>query len=383
MRLLDQETVDGTSVVIGRRVQRRVTNGRAEDRPARSYTAQYTDLDGVRRFEGLGTTNKREARRKALEIQSRLDGGHTRARPGTGSNAISVAELIRRYTEFNQTRGLAPKTLAKYRAELDKVAEFCREQGIERAAAFDEEAYYRFAAWLRGKTHKQGLPYSGKSLYTALTVCKQLFLHGWKKELLRDFHLAGARLPSGKARPQPCFTTEQVEALLGSLEGEDRAAFAIGAYLGFRVGEIVALRWEDVHLDRGDLGVVHIRRGGSAEAPKDKEHRFIPIHPRLRPIFEELAASRSGPLVLPGVRDRTLLARLKRVCKELGLDPRLKVHSLRHHFASMCANSSVPYRLALAWMGHSSSEILDLYYHLSDAESVAAMKRLAEGQRAR
>ena len=41
------------------------------------------------------------------------------------------------------------------------------------------------------------------------------------------------------------------------------------------------------------------------------------------------------------------------------------------------------YRLALAWMGHSSSKILDLYYHLHDSESQAAMRLLAEESKRR
>ena len=49
-----------------------------------------------------------------------------------------------------------------------------------------------------------------------------------------------------------------------------------------------------------------------------------------------------------------------------------------HHFASLCANHQVAYRKALTWLGHSSSEILDLYYHLHDADSQAAMKSLAD-----
>jgi integrase/recombinase XerD len=84
--------------------------------------------------------------------------------------------------------------------------------------------------------------------------------------------------------------------------------------------------------------------------------------------------------VLPGLRARTLLAQIKRLSRECGFpDPhRYKTHALRHHFASMCANRGVPYRLVLAWLGHSSSDILDLYYHLFDDESRAAMLALAE-----
>lgn len=42
----------------------------------------------------------------------------------------------------------------------------------------------------------------------------------------------------------------------------------------------------------------------------------------------------------------------------------------RHHVA---------YRKALAWLGHLSSEMLDLYYHLHDEDCQQAMLALAGG----
>ena len=55
-----------------------------------------------------------------------------------------------------------------------------------------------------------------------------------------------------------------------------------------------------------------------------------------------------------------------------------KLHSFRHHFASMCANHGVAHRKALAWLGHSNSEMLDLYYHLHDDDSLQTMMELAK-----
>ncbi len=43
----------------------------------------------------------------------------------------------------------------------------------------------------------------------------------------------------------------------------------------------------------------------------------------------------------------------------------------------MCANHGVAHRKALAWLGHSSSDMLDLYYHLSDEDSLNSMMELA------
>lgn len=46
--------------------------------------------------------------------------------------------------------------------------------------------------------------------------------------------------------------------------------------------------------------------------------------------------------------------------------------------ASLCANNRVAHRKALAWLGHSSSDMLDLYYHLHDEDSLQAMQALAD-----
>ncbi len=371
MKLIDREVVDGTQVAIGRKVQYRKSEHGPVQKVSKTYTAEYTE-DGKRRFEGLGTTNRREARRRAIEIQAQLDDGTQREKP----TRLGVQALIDRYEAYNEARDLAPKTRAKYFSDLFKLRQFCEEANIRRASQFDEEAFARYGAWLRSKTHKQGTEYANKSVYTALTIAKQMFKWGWRQRLIPVTSLVGTRLPSARARPQQSFTSEQIDALLERSEGVMHHAIAILAFTGLRVGELEALLWSDVKLEMSELGMLHIRRGGSSGSTKSGRDRFVPIHPRIRPIIDELP--RSDERVLPGLRARTLLSQVKRLCRELGYSPELKVHSFRHTFASSCANSRVPLRLAMAWLGHNSSSILNLYYHLHDTESEAAMKVLAE-----
>jgi len=373
MKYFDQETAPGTRVTIGRRVQHRKVKGERVERIAGTYTAEFTDADGVRRIESLGTAIKREARKLALEIQEKLDQGRDiRKRRG----GITIEQLVARYTAYNESKGLTKTTLSKYSADLEKIQRYCSEVGIVRADRFDEPAFQAYGAWLREQRHKQGVKYAKKTVLTSMTLCLQCFKWGWRNGLLPEHRLATARLPWGRPRSQPCFTCEQVTELLERTEGITHAAIALGAFAGLRVGEMVQLRWTDVRLDQGKLGVLHIQRGGSAGTTKNKESRFVPIHPRVREALDRLPES--DTLVLPGLKDRTLLGQIKRMCRELGYDPRLKTHSLRHAFASHIANSKVPYRMALAWMGHSSSEVLGFYYHLHDEDSESAMQQLAE-----
>ena len=85
-------------------------------------------------------------------------------------------------------------------------------------------------------------------------------------------------------------------------------------------------------------------------------------------------------VLLPDIKARKLLKRLKILCAKCKFNnpTQYKLHSFRHHFASLCANHGVAHRKALAWLGHSNSEMLDLYYHLYDDDSQKTMMELAK-----
>ena len=52
-----------------------------------------------------------------------------------------------------------------------------------------------------------------------------------------------------------------------------------------------------------------------------------------------------------------------------------RLHSFRHAFCSTCANSGVPERMVMEWLGHADSEMVRWYYHLHDDE---ARRRMAD-----
>ncbi len=63
---------------------------------------------------------------------------------------------------------------------------------------------------------------------------------------------------------------EQVKALLGVAK-EDRleALFYIAIYRGLRIGEMLALRWQDLDMEHGVIRVEHtLTRKGSSLLPR-------------------------------------------------------------------------------------------------------------------
>ncbi len=53
-----------------------------------------------------------------------------------------------------------------------------------------------------------------------------------------------------------------------------------------------------------------------------------------------------------------------------------RLHSFRHYFCSVCANTGIPERITMNWLGHADSEMVRHYYHLNDEESRRKMDQL-------
>ena len=222
MKLEDRERIEGTNITIGRRVS--YSGGETFVSPR--YAAEYRDESGKQVCENLATESRLEARKKALAIFARLQDG----RPRVADSRLGLEELVDGYFAAVKARGVAIKTEWKYRADLDKLKEFCRGHGIALAVRFGRESFYHYREWLVEQEYKP------KTVYTALTVTKQVFKWGYGEGRLREYRLTGTKLAKAKAAPQPCFTTGQVEKLIDKSSGVEQAVIATLGYAGLRIG---------------------------------------------------------------------------------------------------------------------------------------------------
>jgi integrase len=53
-----------------------------------------------------------------------------------------------------------------------------------------------------------------------------------------------------------------------------------------------------------------------------------------------------------------------------------RLHSFRHDFCSVCANTGVPEQVLMTWLGHANSRMIRRYYHLHDTEAQRQMQKL-------
>lgn len=152
-----------------------------------------------------------------------------------------------------------------------------------------------------------------------------------------------------------------------SVEAADLVEFL--AWSGLRISEAREVRWEDV-------GPVFLRVTGGATGTKNRQERMVPVNGPLREVVErrrEACDGQGAAGKLWGIK--TPVEALRGACGRLNV-PRLKVHDLRHWFATRAIESGVDIPTVAKWLGHRDGGALAMrtYGHLRDDHSVAAAK---------
>ena len=128
MKLEERERIEGTDITIGRRVYYK--DGATVISPR--WAAEYREGTGKQVCVNLATGSKTAARRKALALHAKLEDGQ----PHVADARLGLEEIVDAYFAFAKAKGVAKKTEWKYRADLDKLKTFCKEQQITLAMRF-------------------------------------------------------------------------------------------------------------------------------------------------------------------------------------------------------------------------------------------------------
>ena len=193
-------------------------------------------------------------------------------------------------------------------------------------------------------------------------------------------------------------TEDEQKRFLEALE-EDRvprnrnnykAQLKLELYTGMRMGEINALKKEDVDFARG---IIHVRRTIS-QGLKDRRYlkegaktetgtREIPINDLAKEVLKE--AIKNAPRNKPGliffdtnkknlITTQQVNCYFRRLCKKADIELRGQ-HALRHTFATRCIEAGVPAVVLKTWMGHTDIHItMDTYADVFNRMNNDAMK---------
>jgi integrase len=152
-----------------------------------------------------------------------------------------------------------------------------------------------------------------------------------------------------------------------------RAMVAVSLHTGLRRGELFALEWRDIELERRSLAV----RG---ETSKSRRTRHVPLNEVAYKTLTEWKG-RDSPegLVFPGRHGERLDNTRKSFASLLKAADiqAFRWHDMRHHFASKLVMAGVDLTTVQELLGHQDPKVTLIYAHLSPEHKAAAVARLA------
>lgn len=277
-------------------------------------------------------------------------------------------------------RGLAANSLAAYRRDLRRYAEFLRERGEEDPTAVSEETVLSYVEHLKSERDEDGRArFAPASVARALVAVRSFHRFCLEEGLLAvdpSEEVGAPRVPQGIPK---ALTEDQVEALLGAVVGDtaralrDRAIVETLYATGVRISELVGLDRRDLDLDDG---LVRVLGKGSKE-------RIVPVGRSARDALGAYLTQGRPQLVRPnhtagadreavvlnvrgGRLSRQSCWKIVRTAGErAGLTGRLSPHVLRHSCATHMLEHGADIRVVQELLGHASISTTQVYTKVS------------------
>jgi integrase len=332
-----------------------------------------------RKFHSLDATGKREAQIECANLISAIDGG-TYLEP----DKTTMAQFLDRWLE-NIKPNVSPRTHERY-GEIARrnIAPLIGGVMLSKLKpAQISEAYAK--ALSKGRRDGKGglLPQTVGHMHRVL---KQSLKQAVRWELLHRNPAEAVDAPKVDKREMRVYDVPQTVDLIEAVRGKRVfIPVVLAAMCGMRRGEIAAVRWRNVDLDKGTLSVVQsaeqTQAGVRYTEPKRGKTRNLSLSASvvlelrawraqqaqemlrlgIRPTADTLICTTAAG---EGIQPNSLTHEWLKSIEGTAL-PRIRFHDLRHTHATHMLASGVHVKIASERLGHSKIGItLDLYSHV-------------------
>lgn len=278
-------------------------------------------------------------------------------------------ELIDAFLHRLRTeRDYSANTVRAYATDLAKFADFMENRGrrLQDAGVHD----------VRGFLATQQVRGRARATLARRTASIRSFYNWLVRDGVLDTNPVRAlRTPRREKKLPKFLTVRDVERLLEQPDTAEWSGLRDLAMLetlyggGLRVGELVGLNHDDLHLT---AGLVRVRGKG-------KKERVVPVGRcavdalgrYLQAVDLENLPNRDPKAVFVNARDggRLTSRSVRRIVTDYlvraGLDPELSPHSLRHSFATHMLSNGADLRAVQELLGHENLSTTQVYTHLS------------------
>lgn len=337
---------------------------RAKASGAKAFIIQYRNKSGRSRRFSIGQSGKLtldQARKEAIRLLGRITLGEDPAEDRRMMlKSETVGQLADLYMDQHCKGRCKARTIAAHEWLLKK---FIRPRlGSRKLLDLRPTDMAKLHADLRET------PYNANR---ALGLLRAMLNRAERWEMIpRGSNPAALIQPFPEKKRERYLSTEELTTLLetvdaqvadGGIDLHAAAAIRLLIFTGCRTGEILTLEWASVDPDSARLTLARHKtdRHGA---------KVIPLNAPALEILEALPREENNPFVIVGRNPGTHLINLqkpwRRVRKEAELED-VRLHDLRHSFASFAVGAGLSLPVIGGLLGHRSVQTTARYAHLA------------------
>lgn len=160
-----------------------------------------------------------------------------------------------------------------------------------------------------------------------------------------------------------------------ALTAHDGSTYAVAAvkllvFTGARLGEVLGLKWEWIDFERGEARLPDSKTGA----------KTLHLPPPALAVLADLPRLDGNPYVIAGQKPRTAMVNLEKPWRAIRATAEVddvRLHDLRHAFASVAASSGMGLPIIGKMLGHSQPATTARYAHLASDPVKAAAAAVA------
>lgn len=287
-------------------------------------------------------------------------------------DAYSYLEAFLRHLRVE--RGVSPKTLVSYKADLQHFLAFLVQKSIDplKASRDDLTDYL----WQRKST---GIKATSLARYIASLRAFYRFLI--YEEMLEKDPASLLQTPRKPERLPRYLTVEEVSRLITSVRGQDTRMLRLRAMLelmyaaGLRVSELTGLTFDQINLKAGYVRV--LGKGGKERVVPMGERACLavqgyldkrpPTPASVKAIFLSDRKKAMSPVQFWRL--------IRTAARAAGIQKPVTPHTLRHSFASHLVQNGADLRAVQEMLGHASISTTQIYTHVGQSHLQEAHRK--------
>jgi site-specific recombinase XerD len=201
--------------------------------------------------------------------------------PNNGKT-YKLTELIDYYEVCNRAEGKSPKTISWYSANLRHFPSYLKSQHVtDEIYKINTKLLREYVLYLFKQNSYQYHPYtptrntplSTATIHGHVRTLRAFFSWLTKEEFIHQNPATGLKPPKLDRKVITILSDEEIRTIINTLnpkqpsDARNQTIFMILLDSGLRIGEILRLKMDDLHLDEGIIKVLG----------KGKKERFVPI----------------------------------------------------------------------------------------------------------